>query len=70
MKRQKRNKSDRAYIKGYQTGVFGRSKDMCPHESPRTRQSWLTGWREGRCDKRDGMTGISGVHRMSEHIHV
>ena len=70
MKRQKRDKFDRAFVKGYQTGVSGRSKDICPHIAPQIRQSWLTGWREGRCDKWDGMTGISGVQRMSENIHL
>ena len=70
MKRQKRDKSDRAYTKGYQTGVSGRSKDICPHEDPQLRQAWLSGWREGRCDNWDGMTGISGVQRMSENIHL
>ena len=70
MKRQKRDKSDRAFTKGYQAGVSGRSKDVCPHEDPQPRQSWLSGWREGRCDNWDGMTGISGVQRMSENLHL
>ncbi len=65
MKRQKRDKSDRAYTKGYQTGVCGRSKDICPHEEPQLRQAWLNGWREGRIDNWDGKTGVSGVQQLS-----
>lgn len=70
MKRQKRDKSDRAYTKGYQTGVSGRSKDICPHVEPQLRQAWLSGWREGRIDNWDGMIGVSGVHRISDTSHL
>lgn len=70
MKRQKRDKTDRAYTKGYQIGLSGRSKDICPHEDPLLRQAWLSGWREGRCDNWDGMTGISGVERLSQNLNM
>ena len=70
MKRQKRDKSNRAYTKGYITGISGRSKDICPHGDHLLRQTWLNGWREGRYDNWDGMTGVSGVHRISEHSRL
>ena len=69
MKRQKRDRTDRAFTKGYQTGVSGRSKDICPHEEPQLRQSWLSGWREGRTDNWEGIVGVSGVHRVHETTH-
>jgi ribosome modulation factor len=63
MRRQKRDMNSRAYDKGYQMGVTGRSSDLCPHEDEEHRQHWLSGWREGRCDQWDGLTGISGFHK-------
>lgn len=48
MKRQKRDRLERAYSKGYQIGLAGRSKELCPHQELDTRENWLTGWREGR----------------------
>ncbi|MEE4193103.1 MAG: ribosome modulation factor [Halieaceae bacterium] len=63
MKRRKRDMNDRAYHKGYQAGLVGRSMDTCPHNAEAIRQYWLSGWREGRSDNRDGYTGVSGVHR-------
>jgi len=64
MRTQKRNKNDRAFDKGYQAGVGGRSSEFCPHEHDEARQYWLSGWREGRSDQWDGLTGVSGVHKM------
>ncbi|MGO0307634.1 ribosome modulation factor [Endozoicomonas acroporae] len=64
LKRLKRDKSDRAFNKGYQVGLSGRSRDICPHQEADLRQSWLSGWREGRVANWEGMTGISGLHRM------
>ena len=64
MRRQKRDMNSRAYDRGYQAGVSGRSQDICPHTEEEHRQNWLTGWREGRCDQWDGLTGISGVHKI------
>ncbi len=65
MKRQKRDMTDRAFTKGYQTGASGRSKDICPHTEPQLRQAWLSGWREGRVDNWDGLIGISGLQRAN-----
>lgn len=63
MKRQKRNKANRAFIKGYQIGVYGKSRDLCPFQLSEYRQAWLNGWRSGREDNWDGYTGIAGVGR-------
>lgn len=64
MKRHKRDKSNRTYDKGYQVGLAGRSSDYCPHEAAALRQHWLSGWRDGRGDQFDGLTGVSGVHKL------
>ncbi|TCO75626.1 ribosome modulation factor [Chromatocurvus halotolerans] len=64
MKRQKRDMGTRAFDRGYHAGVSGRSMDICPHENEQQRMNWLSGWREGRSDQWDGMTGVSGVHRI------
>jgi ribosome modulation factor len=55
MKRQKRDPSQRAYIKGYQLGFDGRSEDTCPHQSNSIfAHEWMKGWREGREDQTEG----------------
>jgi ribosome modulation factor len=61
MKRQKRDMTERAYAKGYQVGVSGKSKDLCPDTNHDT---WMSGWRDGRADNWDGFTGISGLHKQ------
>jgi ribosome modulation factor len=65
MRRHKRDLASRAFRRGYQAGVSGRSSDICPHEADLQRQQWLSGWREGRSDHWDGLIGVSGVHRLS-----
>lgn len=65
MRRHKRDMNNRAFQRGYQAGVGGRSSEICPHTSEEQRQNWLTGWREGRCDQWDGYTGVSALHRSS-----
>ena len=64
MRRQKRDMNSRAFDKGYQAGLAGRSQDDCPHADDQHRTHWLSGWREGRADNWDGLTGVSGVHRL------
>jgi ribosome modulation factor len=64
MRRQKRDMNSRAFDRGYQAGLGGRSLDFCPHVEEAHRQSWVTGWREGRSDQWDGLTGVSGVHKI------
>lgn len=55
MKRQKRDRHDRAHSKGYQAGVAGRSKEMCPYQSNEAKSEWLGGWREAIADKQQGL---------------
>ena len=50
MKRQKRDSSHRAFIKGYQAGYHGRNKT----EETTLAQDWCNGWREGREDNWSG----------------
>ena len=65
MKRQKRNLVDRAFGKGYQAGVMGRSRSQCPHEMGAARQEWLSGWREGREDHWNGFNRAATAQKMS-----
>lgn len=51
MKRQKRDKLIRAHAKGYQAGMAGRSKDICPFQTTDSRSEWLGGWREANEDR-------------------
>jgi len=46
MKRQKRDRLDRAHSRGYQAGIAGHSKEMCPYQTLDTRSHWLGGWRQ------------------------
>lgn len=64
MRRQKRDLCERAYKRGYQAGIQGRSKSQCPTDAINTRQEWMNGWRDGRNDNWDGYTGVSGVHKI------
>ena len=65
MRSQKRDKSSRAYIRGHTIGLLGRSKELCPYPESSTRQDWLNGWRDGRADQWEGLTGVSGIHKMA-----
>ncbi len=60
MKTVKRSLHDRFYNRGYRIGIAGKSREMCPIVSGR--DSWLSGWRDGRAASWDGMTGVSGIH--------
>lgn len=55
MKRQKRDRQNRAYSKGYQAGIAGRSKEQCPYSNVEVKSEWLGGWREAISDKQDGL---------------
>lgn len=67
MKRQKRDPIQRAYHRGYYSGLAGRSQDHCPHTDSHHRQEWLRGWDEGRQDMSAGLTGVSGLHNLATH---
>ncbi|MBE0368219.1 ribosome modulation factor [Pseudoalteromonas sp. MMG013] len=46
MKRQKRDRLERAHSQGFKAGLSGRSKDLCPYQQIESRSEWLGGWRE------------------------
>ncbi|EMK4614235.1 ribosome modulation factor [Escherichia coli] len=41
----------RAHQRGYQAGIAGRSKEMCPYQTLNQRSQWLGGWREAMADR-------------------
>lgn len=65
MKRQKRDLTERAYQHGYQVGLGGRRRDLCPHTNGQNREQWLAGWREGRNDLWDGYGVVPGIQKMA-----
>jgi ribosome modulation factor len=65
MKRQKRSHSERAFSRGYEAGVTGRSRSLCPFDQGEARMTWLTGWREGREDNWSGITGSATAQKLS-----
>ncbi|GAA5116993.1 MAG: ribosome modulation factor [Alcanivorax sp.] len=64
MKRQKRNRDERAYSRGYQAGFRGRPREFCPFGALEARGNWMRGWREGRTDQIQGMVGVAGIHTL------
>ena len=44
MKRQKRDRLERARARGYQAGVVGKQKEAWPYECLDARGRWLGGW--------------------------
>ncbi|MFC3023970.1 ribosome modulation factor [Vibrio zhugei] len=56
MKRQKRDRLERAQSQGYKAGINGRSQEMCPYSQQLDARSyWLGGWRDAREDKNMGL---------------
>ncbi|KEY59050.1 ribosome modulation factor [Serratia sp. DD3] len=51
MKRQKRDRLERAQSRGYQAGIVGRSREHCPYQSLDARANWLGGWRQAMEDR-------------------
>ncbi|MFC7776687.1 ribosome modulation factor [Pantoea sp. GCM10028869] len=51
MKRQKRDRLERAHSRGYQAGITGRSKEICPYQLIDARSDWLGGWRQAMEDR-------------------
>lgn len=70
MRRLKRDPLERAFTRGYQHGISGRSRDLCPFTNANMRQSWLNGWREGRGDNWDGLTGTASLQRLDQIQNV
>ena len=54
MKRQKRDKLQRAHTKGFNAGITGKHSDSCPFKATEIREHWLGGWREARIAISDG----------------
>ncbi len=48
MKRQKRDRLERAHSQGFKAGVAGRSKELCPYQNQEIRSQWLGGWRDAQ----------------------
>ncbi|MBP1524075.1 ribosome modulation factor [Salmonella enterica subsp. enterica serovar Worthington] len=42
---------ERAHQRGYQAGIAGRSKEMCPYQTLNQRSYWLGGWRQAMEDR-------------------
>lgn len=55
MKRQKRDRLERAQSQGYKAGLNGRSMDDCPYQQAEARSNWMGGWRDARDDKQSGL---------------
>ena len=54
MKRQKRDRLERARTKGYQAGLAGRSKEVGPYQCIDARGYWLGGWRDAIDERAQG----------------
>ncbi|TRW49738.1 ribosome modulation factor [Aliidiomarina halalkaliphila] len=54
MRRQKRDRLERAHSQGFKAGVSGRSKETCPYQSNEVRSQWLGGWRDAMEARTDG----------------
>ena len=54
MKRQKTDRLGRARTKGYQAGLAGRSKELCPYQCIDARGYWLGGWRDAVDERSQG----------------
>ena len=57
MKRQKRDRLERAHSRGYQAVLGGKSKEICPYSVLEHREQWLGGWREARSEVGSGLYG-------------
>jgi len=57
---------EKAFLRGYQYGIHGKSYELCPFTAASVRQAWINGWREGRGDNWAGMIGTAGIHRLNE----
>ena len=56
MRRQKRDRLERAHAKGYHAGISGRSKENCPYQATDIKSHWLGGWREAMEERSSGIT--------------
>ena len=54
MKRQKRDRFERAHNKGFTAGINGKSSEECPFAAAEIKEHWLGGWREARAEMSKG----------------
>ena len=54
MKRQKRDRFERAHHKGFTAAINGKSSEECPFSSTDIKEQWLGGWREARAEMSRG----------------
>ncbi len=54
MKRQKRDRFERAHHKGFTAAINGKSSEDCPFNGFSIREQWLGGWREARAEMSRG----------------
>ncbi|MBV1910067.1 MAG: ribosome modulation factor [Kangiellaceae bacterium] len=54
MKRQKRDRFERAHNKGYNAGICGKASETCPFTVTDVKEQWLGGWRAGRSAVSEG----------------
>jgi ribosome modulation factor len=55
MKRQKRDRLERARARGYQAGVVGKNSESCPYQCLDARGHWLGGWRDAMEGRSSGL---------------
>lgn len=67
MKRQKRERDELLYSRGFNAGLTGRSQELCPYQDINLRQHWMAGWREGRSNQHEGMRGVAALH-LVHHV--
>lgn len=68
MKRQKRDKTNRIFMRGHHAGIHRRSREECPYTNPADKQTWLNGWREGREHLWEGKTGVASIQYLSKQV--
>ena len=64
MKRCKRDMTQRAFQRGYNAGLCGKSRESCPHETLSQREQWMSGWLAGNEANWSAMTGVSGLSNL------
>lgn len=64
MKRQKRERDELLFARGFNAGLAGRSQDLCPYQQIHLRQHWMAGWREGRTNQKEGIVGLAALHLL------
>lgn len=61
MKSKKRDRTSRAFMQGFKSGLKGHEIETCPYQDGNLRGLWCGGWREGRGER------ISGNFSVPDH---